>query len=222
MKKIFLLLLIPLGFGYSLNDVTKPYTFVARDTIKSAQLNANWDTLYGRINQINDSLDLRFARYSRIKDSTYDSLKAKFGRIDSIRTSTKIICDSMFTRKINFTNPDTAFFSCTLTGCAADVIGLAKYSKIGSIVTINWPTLLGTSNSTSATIKGLPSNIYSIDTINLIIVGADSSKTTPVGMEFTPNSGTVTLYTLRREYGTLFVNTGAKGISRTQTTYSIK
>lgn len=57
-------------------DATKPYTFAPRDTIKATKLNANWDTLYSRTNDLYDSLDVKFIRFNDFRDSTIDSIKA--------------------------------------------------------------------------------------------------------------------------------------------------
>ena len=81
--------------SYSLDDVTKPYTFVTRDTIKKDRVNANYDTIYGRINQLNDSLEFKFVRFVDFKDTIFDTIKARFGRIDSITASRHISTDSI-------------------------------------------------------------------------------------------------------------------------------
>lgn len=93
----------------ALNDVTVPKTWAARDTLTRGNLNANNDTIYTRINQLNDSLDLRFVRFSDVKDSTFQKVKCDSIRsnpdIDSIsgnpRIDTLTVTTSMTSRGAN-------------------------------------------------------------------------------------------------------------------------
>jgi hypothetical protein len=115
-------------------DATKPFTFVARDTIKATKLNANWDTVYSHVNNLYDTLDIKFLRFSDFKDSTIDSIKVNRIQsnpsIDSIQ-GTNVIrgnpdIDSIsgttkFTGVKTFVNPVT--FSDLLT---ADSIKTSK------------------------------------------------------------------------------------------------
>ncbi len=40
-------------FAVAGNTITKPYTFTPGNTVKSSEVNANFDTLYNRVNQLN-------------------------------------------------------------------------------------------------------------------------------------------------------------------------
>lgn len=51
-----------------------------------------------------------------------------------------------------------ATFTVTLTGVTASVTGTASYTKIGNAVTIKWPFLTGTSNTTEKTVTGAPAD----------------------------------------------------------------
>jgi hypothetical protein len=72
---------------FALNDVSKPYNFLPRDTLKSSKFNANYDTLYLRINQNNDSVDNSFIRFYDLEkhDSTL-----KYLAVDTIRSNPNI------------------------------------------------------------------------------------------------------------------------------------
>jgi hypothetical protein len=91
MIKFYTLLLLIVGYCFALNDVTKPYNFAPRDTLKASKFNANYDTLYSRINQNNDSVDIGFIRWYDLNshDSTLryfkvDTITAKIIKADSI------------------------------------------------------------------------------------------------------------------------------------------
>lgn len=68
-----------------LTDVTVPKTWAARDTLTRTNLNKINDTIYTRMNQLNDSLEVNFVRFSDVKDSTFQKVKC-----DSIRSNPDI------------------------------------------------------------------------------------------------------------------------------------
>lgn len=76
---------LTIGMCYALTNVTKPFNFGIRDSIKSTRFNANFDTLYNRINQTNDSLEKKFIRFNDFNDSTIPKIK-----VDTIRSAPDI------------------------------------------------------------------------------------------------------------------------------------
>ena len=85
--RYFILLLLIVSNVMALNDVTKPYNFSPRDTLKSSKFNANFDTLYNRINQNNDSTDEKFIRWYDF--NSHDSTLRYF-KVDTIRSNPNI------------------------------------------------------------------------------------------------------------------------------------
>lgn len=47
-------------------------------------------------------------------------------------------------------------FTATLTGCTASITGTAAWSQNGNVVTVTYPVMTGTSNSTGCTVTGQP------------------------------------------------------------------
>jgi hypothetical protein len=97
LKISFLALLCLVVFSYGLDDLARPYAYATRDTIKAYKLDSNEVRLYNGHNKLLDSLDLKFARYTRFKDTTFDSLKAKFVRAADSIVSTK----GVFSGRVN-------------------------------------------------------------------------------------------------------------------------
>lgn len=85
--RFLLLSLFIISNLFALNDVSKPYNFAPRDTLKSSKFNANYDTLYSRTNQNNDSIDNSFIRFYDLEkhDSTL-----KYVAVDTIRSNPDI------------------------------------------------------------------------------------------------------------------------------------
>jgi hypothetical protein len=99
-------------------------------------------------------------------------------------------------------------FTGTLTGCTATVTGTIRYSINGSMVLLNISALSGTSNSTAATITGLPT-ILAPQTSQNVMAATVNAGTEGVG-QININSTTLTLYSAP---GTsTFANTGTKGV----------
>jgi len=121
MIKFYTLLLLIVGYCFALNDVTKPYNFAPRDTLKASKFNANYDTLYSRINQNNDSVDIGFIRWYDL--NSHDSTLRYF-KVDTIRSNPNI--DSLTGNVVVTGSP-------TIKGTAtADSITVTKGVKIGA------------------------------------------------------------------------------------------
>lgn len=111
-----------------------------------------------------------------------------------------------------FVNYRQGSFTATLTGCTATVTGTANYSLSNGVVTLDLPSLSGTSNTTAATITGLPAAIQPTSTKSFICNTVDNTTATVSVMQLTGGGGTITLF-----HGTTgsptFTNTGTKGLN---------
>lgn len=120
---------------------------------------------------------------------------------------------------------DESNFIGTWNGFSAGLtITVINWSRSGSLVTILLPLSLGTSNSTSTFISGLPAEIRP-QTAQLIPLAPlednGSVLTTPGLAAVTPGSGNIVLYKDTSAI-TLWTNSGTKGISAaTSFTYSL-
>jgi hypothetical protein len=111
--------------------------------------------------------------------------------------------------------PDKGSFTITLTGCTAAITGTALWRRIGSIVLIYIPALQGTSNSTSATLTGIPAAIQPASAAPIFAVsgvsGEDNNATALVSVQILSGSGTWNLY--KNTSLTGFTAAGQKGLA---------
>lgn len=114
MNKIFMVVLFCAVGIMALDDVTRPFSFSARDTMKASKFEANFDTIYHAINKLNDTLDASFHRGA---DSTWVKIT-----VDSLSVLTNIsgnpIIDSIQGVDVISGNPaiDSATGPLILTG----------------------------------------------------------------------------------------------------------
>ena len=111
-------------------------------------------------------------------------------------------------------------YTATLTGCTTSPTGAIRYSKNGSAVTLFIPTITGMSNSTGATLTGLPAFLLPKRQQSLLIRFENNSNVgTSCGMIILDNDGTFILTT--DLYGNGFASSNTKGIQQTTVTYSL-
>ncbi len=104
----------------------------------------------------------------------------------------------------------TTTFTITLTGCTAGVTGTAVYSITNNVVTLFIPALIGTSNSTAATLTGLPAAITPVTShLGLTAISRDNGTDAISRIDVT-SGGVVTLYV---GVSATFTNTGTKGLT---------
>jgi hypothetical protein len=110
-------------------------------------------------------------------------------------------------------------FTGTLTGCTTSPTATFRYNKVDNMVTLYMPSLTGTSNTTAASITGLPAAIKptrqqicslrvknnSVDDFGIAIID-ETTGTVFLGIDATGNG---------------FTASGTKGISTTTITYSL-
>jgi hypothetical protein len=109
-------------------------------------------------------------------------------------------------------------FTATLTGYATPPTGTVDYDVSCNLVVLRFPSISGTSNSTSLAMTGLPSILYPVQQHTALIRVTDDG-TTMVGLISINANGTVT-FNSSAAAGT-FTNTGTKGIAQTTITYSL-
>jgi hypothetical protein len=113
---------------------------------------------------------------------------------------------------------ETGSFTATLTGCTTSPTTTVTYVRVGKIVILNCSPLLGTSNSTSAAITGLPASIRPLGGISFLVRISDNTNGLPGLMDIASN-GTINLYSTANGIG--FVASGTKGIYAFSVSYII-
>lgn len=108
----------------------------------------------------------------------------------------------------------TGSFTATLTGCTTSPTGTGRWSLNGDIVTLELPDITGTSNTTAATITGIPAAIQPAASRNVLGVTVNNSIDALSRMDIT--AGTITLY---NGVSFTFTNSGTKGIRSCSLTY---
>ncbi|MGZ5799236.1 MAG: hypothetical protein ACXWJZ_01225 [Burkholderiaceae bacterium] len=108
-------------------------------------------------------------------------------------------------------------FTVTLTGCTATITGTAYYTINGDSVVVDYPTLTGTSNSTSKTLTGIPSACQAGNAKNFSAFCLDSG-TYFVGWG-QQSAGTITL--AKDGGGTAWTNSGTFTMRGPSVTYTL-
>lgn len=196
MKKSFLFLLFVTCNLFALDDISIPYSFSPKDTIKASKFEANNSEIQTKFNKLNDSLELSFIRFSDLEsgDSLLDKVRVDTLRVDNIRSNPNV--DSI-SGDVRFTGAPTVNGVLTASG---GVTGNVTGNVTGSI---SGGTVSGSTGTFSSTVS--VDSIYSAKGINSAkrITGTDlqvsdsvigiTGKFTKVYSAFTGNlSGNVT------------------------------
>lgn len=112
----------------------------------------------------------------------------------------------------------TGSFTGTLTGVTTVVTGTLKYSISGNVVALEIPILTGTSNSTAATITGLPAAVRPATTQKVLGVVTDNAVNAMSLMSI-DSAGTVTLAASLA--GAAFTASGTKAVPNQTLTYHL-
>jgi hypothetical protein len=103
----------------------------------------------------------------------------------------------------------------TLTGCTTSPTGTIEYSVSGDQITLEIPTISGTSNTTAATVTGMPASIRPI--APQVVVGRTTDNgTDAVSLIDIGTNGTLTLYYAA---SLTFTGSGTKGTKLCTVTY---
>lgn len=115
----------------------------------------------------------------------------------------------------------TGSFTATLTGVSGSVTGTATWLKSGNMVTVRYPVLTGTSNTTACTITGQPAAIQPATAAPGFIAPVQDNSATPVaGRCDVGTNGVVTLFATVG--GAAFTAANVKGLNAGATfTYSM-
>lgn len=101
-----------------------------------------------------------------------------------------------------------ATFTATLTGCTTSPTGTVRYSRQGNVITLSIPTVTATSNTTAATLTGVPTAIRpALAQFGFAVI--TDNGTNEDGSVIIETSGAITL---RRADGAAFTGSGTKGI----------
>lgn len=111
-------------------------------------------------------------------------------------------------------NSSVGTFTGTLTGVTSGS-GTVRYARNGDMVTLSFPTITGTSNSTAHTITGLPVELHPANEQNCVGVTVDNN-TAAFGKVTVGTNGTITLH---NGLSATFSGTGDEGIDECNITY---
>jgi hypothetical protein len=108
---------------------------------------------------------------------------------------------------------DSGSFTGTLTGCTTSPTVTIKYARSGKIVTLLIPNITATSNSTAATITGLPSTLYPVSNNQGSIAAIQNNGSTAAGLMRVLPTGVIDLFP--DAAGSNFTASGTKGLTQT-------
>ena len=108
-------------------------------------------------------------------------------------------------------------YTASLTGCTTVPSSSIDYRVDGDVVTLNIPSITGTSNSTAATITGMPASIRPSATRSDIGVVTDNGANV-IGRFEIDSGGTITL---RNGASAVFTAAGTKGVQASTITYKL-
>ncbi len=103
----------------------------------------------------------------------------------------------------------TGSFTGTLTGCTSSPTGSISYSINGDAVTLDVPLIEATSNTTAATITGMPAAIRPSSTQTIVGANCKDNGTAAISQVSIASSGVITLNYL---LSATFTNSGTKGV----------
>lgn len=109
-------------------------------------------------------------------------------------------------------------FTATLTGCTTSPTGTVYYSRSGGVVTLTIPQINGTSNSTAATLTGLPTTVRPVRD-QVVPLRLQDNTAVNGGYARVDSSGVVTLYLGVTLGG--FTAAGTKGVELSTVTYGV-
>jgi hypothetical protein len=119
--------------------------------------------------------------------------------------------------RLSYQKQDT--FTGTLTGCTTSPTGTVQVQAGGGLVTLTFPTIEGTSNTTAATITGLPAAYRPQTTTRTVLARVKDNGTLAFGCVEVASSGTINL--LSSVTSATFTGSGTKGIGLCSVTYPL-
>lgn len=131
-----------------------------------------------------------------------------------ITTDTTIVSLGIFDSVVIL---DTGSFEVTLTGCTTSPTGTAYYKRISDVVHLEIPQISGTSNSTAASLTGLPEKLQMLTVSKSAWCLTLDNGVTTSGWITLSGSGTVSFYITGD-----FTASGQKGMPRCDISYRIR
>ena len=108
-----------------------------------------------------------------------------------------------------FYSQDSGSFTGTLTGCTTSPTGTVEYIQQGNLVTLFIPDIQGTSNTTAATITGMPASIRPSTIARYAITRTVDNSAIGSGAAVIATSGVISLF--KTVGGAAFTASGTKG-----------
>ena len=133
------------------------------------------------------------------------SVRASVGSVDA-------------TSKVQTDDYDEGIFTATLTGCTTSPTGTVSYVRKGKMVTLSIPSISGTSNTTAASLTGVPASLTPANGQSGISLIFDNGVSLNGNFSVT-NVNVINLY--KGPYGTVFLNSGTKGVQACAISYSL-
>ena len=119
----------------------------------------------------------------------------------------------------SFIEDYTASFTGTATGMTTSPTGSIKYSVSNSVVTLNIPDILGTSNATTFTVTGMPAEIRPRETTQWMPIRITDNGVIGVGIVRINTSGDLDFKV--NVGGGTFTGSGSKGVNGSVITFSL-
>ncbi len=116
------------------------------------------------------------------------------------------------------TNAWPESYTGTLTGCTTSPTGSIEYSAQGETVTLEVPEITGTSNTTAATITGMPDYLQPATAQTCLAITQDNG-TSSLSRIVIETNGTITL---NAGLSATFTASGTKGIGASTVTYRVR
>jgi hypothetical protein len=110
-------------------------------------------------------------------------------------------------------------FTVTGTGLTTTVTGTAQFTRIGNLVSIDMPTISGTSNATTFTLTGIPTQLRPQKEKNMFMRISDNTGPYVLSFVYIGSNGIITL---TKDAGSAaFTASGTKASSNFQITYQL-
>jgi hypothetical protein len=114
---------------------------------------------------------------------------------------------------------DEGSFTATLTGCTTSPTGTVNYIRHGNLVTLLIPSISAESNTTAATLTGLPASLTPASNNNYVYCNVLDSGAAFQGVALVNSSSVIALH--KGPIGTAFTNSGVKGVQAVALTYTL-
>lgn len=112
-------------------------------------------------------------------------------------------------------------FTGTTTGHATPATGTIYFVRVGKLVTLNVPTLTGTSNAATFTVTGLPASITPARNQGRVLASIEDNTTVAEGYIAVTSSGTIAIAKSLTASGSDWTTSGSKTLSSLSLSYTL-